>query len=133
MSRAPYQRSPRYPPFSGGQSYADGVAPIWLNGIGGTGHPFFDVLYDGDWIFAARIIRGHNDIVATPSGDLSHQWTLATVAVATATKYNNQLSRRDLARRFQEFFQRIVGMRIIDDDAEWLALDHRLKPSRHIG
>ena len=69
-------------------------------------------------IFAARIVRRHDDPIGQRRSNLSHLRTLAFVAIATAAEHADQLARRSDrgAQRQQRFFERIGCVRVINDD-----------------
>src|SRR5207248_11758247 len=81
---------------------------------------------DLHWIFAARIVRGEDDIITTRAGGRAHQRTLALIAIATATEESNHaawllLRRDEFSSDGGEIAERIVGVGIVHDHSEGLA------------
>jgi hypothetical protein len=51
-----------------------------------------DVSHDSGGIFSPRIVISHNDVVRQFRGNVTHQWTLAGVAIAAAAKHDAEPS-----------------------------------------
>ncbi len=78
------------------------------------GHAGFDFCQDGFGRFAARIIVGQNHDIGIAFGHVSHQRTLAAIAVAPAAKHTMQPpALAAFAQGQQDFFQRIRGVGIV--------------------
>ena len=50
--------------------------------------------------------------------DPSHERTLLPIAIAAATEDDNQFTRLQFAQRFQNIEQRVIRVRVIDEDLE---------------
>ena len=67
-------------------------------------------------IFLARIVGGDNRAVSMSIDHLSHERTFLPVAIAAATKDDNQTARLEFAQSFQYIEQSVGCMRVIDED-----------------
>ena len=77
-------------------------------------------LDDPHRILAARIVRGDHDEVAQPSGYGAHQRTLRAIAIAAAAEHRDQRPLRQRPRGLEQIPQRIVGVRVVDDDGDFV-------------
>src|SRR4029077_7280856 len=94
------------------------------------------VIHDCKRIFAARIVRGQDYEIATPSGSFAHQRTLGPVAVAATAEHSDDSTLlscllNEFSRQCSQISQRVVGMGIVDDYGERLLAIHPLETSRH--
>ena len=76
-------------------------------------HSCFDVVDDRVGIFGPRVVAGDDSAVGVPFGDLTHERTLALVAVAAASEDHDQLSAGEGARRLQGTLERIRRVRVV--------------------
>src|ERR1700680_2022404 len=75
--------------FSQGQR--NGLATIGLGDKArlGFAQPRYGLLDDCRRVFAARVIRGYDDKVASLSGGASHHWPLGAITISSASKDGN--------------------------------------------
>ena len=76
-----------------------------------------DVVDDLFRILRARVVGGHDHHVAEPGRDRAHQGPLGFVPVAAAAEHRDDAALRQRARRLEQVLQRIVGMGVVNDDA----------------
>ncbi len=68
-------------------------------------------------VFTARVVAGEHDNIARAPGRLAHQRALGAVAVAATAKQGDDAPGGvELPRGGQQVTQRVVGVRIIDDE-----------------
>src|SRR6185295_4824012 len=84
-------------------------------------------------IFRARVVRRENYDVAQTARGLTHRRSLRPVAITATPKHRDDLSLHHLARRAQDIQQRIVTVRVINDDRESSVMHHALETSRRAG
>ena len=99
--------------------------------------PALDVLDDRRRIFRSRVVGREDHQVTEARRHRAHQRTLRPVAVATASEHRHDALRREGARRLQQVLQRVVGVGVVDDDADVvLGARHELEApghGRHVG
>ena len=94
--------------------------------------PALDLFDDAVRILAARVVRRHDDEVAQPAGDRAHQRTLRAIAIAAAAEHRDQPAARQRPRRLEQVAQRVVGVRVVDDDGHFVAgAGHDLEAAGH--
>ena len=84
----------------------------------GRHQPALDVLDDRRRILGPRVVRGQDHQVAEARRHGAHQRTLGAVAIAAAAEHRDDALRRQRARRLEQVLQRIVGVGVVDDDAD---------------
>ena len=97
------------------------------------GHAGNDVGDDILWLFAARIVAGHQRAIGQALGQGAHLRTLALVAIATATEDNHQAATaapRHGTQGDQGVFQRIRRMGVINDNQRLADSTHTLHAAR---
>src|SRR5205823_10624192 len=93
--------------------------------------PALNLLDDPRRVLAARVIRGDDDHIAQASGYGAHQRALGAIAVASGAEHGDDPSSREWPRCLEQIAQRIVRMRVIDDDGDLvLGARHELKSTR---
>ena len=75
---------------------------------------FFD---DAKRILGPRVVRGQDDQIAQSRRHGTHQRPLRAIAIAAAAEDRDQTALRQRPRRLEQVLQRIVGVRVVDDDA----------------
>ena len=118
----------------------DGLAAIGLHCIFHTRFLQSNdgIVDDGERIFGARVIGGEHDEIASLAGGLAHQGTLSAIAIATAAEQGNDFSfqaglRNKVAGQRGEVAERVVGVRVVDDNREGLAAIDALEPAGNAG
>src|SRR5687767_7235337 len=96
-----------------------------------SAHPRFDVVDDRVGVLGAGIVARHNGEISSQLCDLSHERTLAFVAIAAAPENHNQLASCKLASGAEASLQRVGGMRVVTQDS-WMCGNH-LEPSCDLG
>ncbi len=76
-------------------------------------------------IAAGSSLRGLSDVRMTRSlslrGDMPHQRPLRPVTVAAGAEHRDEPRRRERPRRLEQVLQRVVGVRVVDDDRDVVA------------
>ena len=93
----------------------------------------FSIAQDLLRILRARIIGSKDHDVAQTSRRLTHGRTLRAVAIAATTKYSDDLPFHDFARGAQYIQQRVIAMRIVNDNLKIPVMVHALETSRRAG
>src|SRR6266699_2895132 len=104
--------------------HADRLFPVRLDQIfaGGFLQPHNDIADDFQRVLAAGIVARKNRQVAQPAGDFPHHRPLGSVFFAAASEERDDSALGiQLARRSNQVFQCIVGVRIIDNHQKRLA------------
>ena len=99
----------------------DREQPLLAVAAGVGGDAALDLLDDPAGILAARIVRRDHDHVAQPAGDRAHQRALRAIAIAAAAEHRDQPPARQRPRRLEQVAQRVVGVRVVDDDGDLVA------------
>ena len=128
-SHGPCQPSTRTSPvFKRGDGGADGFA----RGRRSRARPAPPPEFPCGW-WRRSSLRGLSSVTITSSASLTaicaHQRALALVAVAAAAEHDMQVVCGMRAQRFQNFFQRIGRMGVIDIDRRAIGGDRRPSPS----
>ena len=117
-------------------SQLDGLVAVRLKRVANASalKPQQSVVHDGDGIFATRIIAGEDDEVAAIAGRFSHERTLGTIAVPTASEDSNNSSGtaalvEEIVRHCSEVPNRVVGVGVVNNHGEWLAEVQTLEAS----
>ena len=87
------------------------------------------VLDDRERLLGARVVRGHDRDVRELGGDLSHERSLAAVAVAACAEDDDDAAGPEAAGGAQHRRERVRGVRVVDDHRERLPFVDRLEPS----
>src|SRR5436190_19969912 len=82
---------------------------------------------NGGGLFAARIVVGHNDPVGEACCDCSHHRTLASIAIAAATKYNDEAVPRIRAQRLQRLGEGVRLVGVVDKNRRAISLADEVK------
>ena len=73
------------------------------------------------------------DQVAEARGDGAHQRALRAIAIAAAAEHGDDAAGRERPRGLEQVLQRVVGMRVVDDDADVVGgVGHDLEPAGHV-
>ena len=89
---------------------------------GAVGEAGDDVGDDRVAILAARIVVGDDRDIGAALGDRRHLRALAAVALAAAAEHADQLAGGKRTQRAQRLFQRVRGVRVVDDHQRQPAL-----------
>ena len=96
------------------------------------------VVHDGDGVFAAGVVAGKDDEVATASCGLTHQRALGAVAVAAASE-NSQDSPgpaalvKEIMCDGREVADGVVGVSVVHDHRKWLTKIEPLETASDMG
>ncbi len=104
----------------------DGRGAIGLDGIADIAgfEAGLDFSEDGARIFGARVVAGGDDEVASLPCGQAHLGAFGAIAIAAAAEDSEDAAtglRGHLARKSSEIAERVVGVRVVDDDGEGLA------------
>src|ERR1044072_150008 len=88
------------------------------------------IAQDGLRVFRAWVVRGRDDDIAQARRGLAHRRALRPVSVAAATEDRDDAPTRHITRRAQDVAQRVVRMRVIDDDGKVAPVRHALEATR---
>ena len=108
----------------------DSERPVWLD-LRSPASPLEDLFDDRLRLLASWVVGRDDHIVGEARGDLTHERTLAAVAVAAASEDTVQTSCGDRPRFHEDVFQRFGRMRVVDQHGKRLPLVHRLEPARN--
>ena len=81
-------------------------------------------------------LRGLSEVTTMTSlnrsGDGTHERTLRAIAIAAAAEHRDETPVRQRARGLQQVPQRVVGMRVVDDDRDFVfRARYDLEAARH--
>src|SRR5262249_40148371 len=107
-------------------------SPIDFNPVVRALHSVFYLPDDRHRIFTARVIGGNDRVITLTIGHLTHQRPFCTIAFAATAEHDDQPPGRNFARRPQDFFQCVVRVSVIDDDAKRLSGADEFESSRHL-
>ena len=79
-------------------------------------------------VLAARVVAGDHTVIGEFLGDRAHAGPLGDVAVAATAEHHDHALLRELLHGLQDVLQGVVGVGVIDEDGEILALVHRFEP-----
>lgn len=107
---------------SGGDQMGDGIASAGDEfDVGRLGEPRANIIEDPLRVFGTRIVVGDQHAVSQALGHFSHQRTLAAITIATAAKQAQQATMGVRTQGFEDLFQRIGRMGVIDHHQRLLA------------
>src|SRR4029077_4309783 len=112
----------------------DRLFAVRLNDIFAAGllHSDNNVADNFQRIFLARIVTGKNGEIAEPPGDFAHYRPLgAVLGAATAKERDDAALGVQFARGANQAFERVISVRVIDNDQVRLALIDALKSAGH--
>src|ERR1051325_1037029 len=109
----------------------NGVAPIGdlFVGLAGLLNSLFCVAKNLVWIFGARIVGSQDYHIAQRSGRFTHRRALAAITISATAKQRDDSPLSYFTRRSENIQQRIIRVRVIDDDCEIAIVRHTLKSS----
>ena len=85
-----------------------------------------DLLDDGRWILAPRVVRGHPQPVGEPRGDPAHDGALPPIPVAAAAEDDAQAAAGELSRGREHALQGVGSMGVVHHDEKRLPRPHPL-------
>ena len=84
------------------------------------------------WIFRARIVARHDDLIGPFASHLRHAWALRPIAITAASKHHTQspTRRNRWTKRREHIRKRIIGVRVVNKHTKASATNrNRLQPT----
>ena len=106
---------------TGDQLGNGGAATSHKSDVGGVFETDTDVVENLARVFAARVIVGDEYAIGQALDNFGHQRALAAIAITAATEQAKQFAFGMWAQRFEDFFQGVRGVSVIDHHQRLLA------------